>query len=196
MELIEGNMIQPVRATDLLIAPPGMPDPRFRDAVMMLTHVNNQGSVALCVNRATEYTLNDVVDNIDDINLPEHMPNVPVYWGGPMGTTSIWMIHSTDWQGDRTVQLTDQWAMTSNVEMFHCIANGDHPQQFRMVMGYASWAPNQLQAELKGLGPWRKENSWLVAHNLGPDWLLEQAPEGLWTNVVTLSSNQAVDSWF
>ncbi len=34
-----------------------------------------------------------------------------------------------------------------------------------------------------------------VAQNLGPDWLLDQDPEELWSSVVTLSSHQAVDSW-
>jgi putative transcriptional regulator len=188
-------MTTPVRTTDLLIAPPGIPDARFSNTVMMLTHVNGQGSFALCVNRKTGYTLSDVIDNIDSVDLPESMPNVPVYWGGPMGTSSIWMIHSTDWSCAQTVALTDGWAMTSNVEMFHCIADGDHPRHFRIVIGYASWGPGQLSAELEGVGPWSKDNSWLVAHNLGPEWLFEQAVEDLWANVVTLSSHQAVDTW-
>lgn len=62
-------------------------------------------------------------------------------------------------------------------------------------MGYCSWAAGQLEAELNGHGPWQKQNSWLVAHNLGPEWLLEQPVDDLWTGATTLCSHQAVDSW-
>lgn len=182
-----------VRATDLLIAPPAMPDPRFRDSVLMLTHHETQGSFALCVNRVTEYTLVDVLDH-SNISV-DSAPRVPVYWGGPVSAQSLWMIHSAEWHCEGTVMITNLWAMTSSEEMFHCLAVGDVPQQFRIVMGYAAWSPGQLAAELIGQGPWRPEHSWLVAQNLGPEWLFEQPVEDLWANVVTLSSHQAVDTW-
>jgi len=184
-----------VGATDLLIAPPGIPDSRFRNAVMMLTHANSQGSFALCMNRVTPHTLDHVLEHNTDLDLPCNLPQVPVYWGGPMGTNSLWMIHSADWACEHTVHLTNDWAMTSNIEMFHCLASGDYPRQFRMIMGYASWDSGQLQNELEGRGNWRPEHSWLVARNLGPEWLLEQDPADLWGNVITLSGHQAVDTW-
>ncbi len=91
--------------------------------------------------------------------------------------------------------ITSAWAMTSNEAMFHHMADGDMPKHFRIVMGYASWQAGQLTCELEGMGQWKKDHSWLVAQNLGPEWLLDQDPEELWGSVVTLSSHQAVDSW-
>ena len=182
-----------LRATDLLIAPPGIPDTRFREAVLMMTHDNPSGSFALCVNRPLNSSLDEILED-SDLGIP-NLPRVPVYWGGPVSPNSIWMIHSTDWVCKHTVMITSAWAMTSHEEMFHCMADGDTPRWFRMVMGYSSWGPGQLTCELEGLGPWSKDHSWLVAHNLGPEWLFEQPPEELWSNVITLSSHQAVDSW-
>lgn len=182
-----------VRATDLLIAPPNMPDTRFRNSVLMLTHTHSRGAFALCVNRPMNFTLEEI---LQDSNVKiDNCPKLPVYWGGPVSGNSLWMIHSADWAVENTALITSAWAMTSSEEMFHCIADGDTPRQFRIVMGYSSWAPGQLEAELEGHGPWSKNNSWLVAQNLGPEWLFEQDPDELWSSVVTLSSHQAVDSW-
>lgn len=182
-----------VRATDLLIAPPAMPDSRFRNTVLMLTHDHASGSFALCLNKPTEFTLDEVLaeSNINVINPPK----IPVYWGGPVSQNSLWMIHSADWVTEGTVMITSAWAMTSSEEMFHNICDGDTPRHFRIVMGYCSWAPGQLDSELNGGGRWRKENSWLVAQNLGPEWLLDQDPEDIWASATTLCSHQAVDSW-
>lgn len=185
-------MIQ-VHATDLLIAPPSMPDARFRQRVLMVTHDHHAGSFALCVNRPTAHTLADVLqhNNMDLVNPPP----LPVYWGGPVSPHSLWMIHSTDWSIEDTVTISQQWAMTSSASMFHCLADGDVPTHSRIVMGYCAWAQGQLSAELNGHGAWTQHSSWLVAQNLGPDWLLEQAPEDLWSSATTLCSHQAVDSW-
>jgi putative transcriptional regulator len=187
-------MVNP-QDTDLLIAPPGLPDPRFKDTVLMLTHHHDQGSFALCVNRESHHTLQDLIKEVD-LELDCEL-NFPLYWGGPMSPTTIWMLHSSEWSIEGvTVSIDDQWSMTSNMGMFQHIADGDYPQHFRIMYGYCSWARDQLVGELAGRAPWRKEHSWLVAHNLGPEWLFEQPIEDLWTNATTLCSHQAVDSWF
>jgi putative transcriptional regulator len=182
-----------VNPTDLLIAPPNIPDTRFKNSVLMLTHSDERGAHGLCVNRPLDYTLEEILaqTNIDHSGLPP----VPVYWGGPMGHHSIWMLHSSDWVCSDTVMITSAWAMTSSLEMFHCMMDHDTPRHFRLLMGYAAWAPGQLDQEIEGQGVWRQEQSWLTAQNLGPEWLFEQPVDELWSNVITLSSHQAVDSW-
>lgn len=186
-------MTTQVKSTDLLIAPPGLPDPRFRNCVLMLTHDHSTGSFALCVNKPTKWTLDEVIASSDlDVDC---VPPIPVYWGGPVSPNSLWMIHSSEWRTSHSVVLDDHWAMTSDVEMFHHIADCDYPRHFRIVMGYCSWTQGQLRAELEGQAPWNKQHSWLVAQNMGPEWLLEQDSEDLWGTATTLSSHQAVDSW-
>ena len=179
--------------TDLLIAPPNIPDERFKNSVLMLTHYDRAGAHGLCVNRPLDWTLPEILrhTNIDVSGVPP----IPIYWGGPMSSKSIWMLHSPDWVCSQTVMITSAWAMTSSEEMFHCLLDQDTPRQFRLLMGYAAWGSGQLDQELEGQGGWRQEHSWLTVHNLGPEWLFEQPVEDLWSNVVTLSSHQAVDSW-
>lgn len=85
--------------------------------------------------------------------------------------------------------------MTSNIDMFKHLAEGDCPKHFRLMIGYCSWSRGQLEAEIAGNPPWNKGHSWLVAKNLGPEWLFEQPVDLLWENATTLSAHQAVDSW-
>lgn len=170
-----------------------MPDRRFRDSVLMLTHHDHTGAHGLVMNKPTDFTLADILDSTP-ITWPENL-RIPVYWGGPVSPNSLWMLHSTDWVCEHTAMITSAWAMTSSQEMFHHLADLDCPRYFRMLIGYAAWAPNQLERELEGQGPWDRDHAWLTAQNLGPEWLLEQPVEELWSNVVTLSGHQAVDSW-
>jgi putative transcriptional regulator len=184
-------MIKMPNSTDLLIAPPAIPDQRFRKAVIMLTHDTQQGSFALCVNKPTDHTLQDI---LDDNNIEAYL-NFPLYWGGPVSQGTVWMLHDSDWSIESTVQLNEQWSMTSNLEMFYCLADGDCPRHFRLMLGYCSWANRQLTAELRGMPPWNHNHSWLVAENPGAEWLFDSAVEDLWMETTQLSSNQAVDSW-
>lgn len=184
-----------IESTDLLIAPPTIPDPRFRKTVLMMTHQHEGGSFALCLNRPSKYVCTDIIKELDAVDNLEL--NIPLYWGGPVSPSTIWMLHSSEWQmSERTITVTDQWSMTSNEGMFQHLADGDVPRQFRLVFGFCSWAPNQLEAELRGLPPWNPKHSWLVAKNPGAEWLFEQPVENLWENATTLCSHQAVDSWF
>lgn len=189
-----------VQGTDLLIAPPNIPDSRFKQSVLMLTHSHNSGSFALCVNRPSKYTVQDLVNQASeelsvDLEIDCDL-NFPLYWGGPMSSSTIWMLHSADWHlEDITAKIDNNWSMTSNINMFYHLADGDMPREFRIMYGYCSWAPGQLASELSGQPPWKPEHAWLVARNLGPEWLFNQPVESIWENATTLSAHQAVDSW-
>ena len=185
------NLIPNPTSGDLLIAPPGIPDKRFHRSVLMLTHDHDGGAFALCVNKPSHYTLIDV---LEDIGVEANL-NFPLYWGGPVSPTTIWMLHSSEWSTEHTVPVNDDWSMTSNVEMFHCLADGDFPLHFRIMFGYCAWSQGQLRAELTGREPWNVRHSWLVAQSPDGEWLFEQPIETLWEEATQLSSNQAVDSW-
>lgn len=175
----------------ILISPPGLPDPRFRKTVLLITRNGKTGTQALCVNRPTNYTLNDV---LTDSGITSNI-NIPIYWGGPVDTTSVWMLHSSEWKLDSTMPINDEWSVTSHYSMFYHISDLDTPKHFRIMFGQASWTAGQLAAELKGLPPWNSNHSWLLAESPDPEWMFEQPEDELWINSIELSSNQAVSHW-
>ena len=184
-------MIEMPNPGDLLIAPPLIPDTRFRKSVMLVANDNHGGTFALCMNRPPNHTIEDLlIDTGFDTNI-----NFPLSRGGPVSPTTIWMAHSLDWEIERTIQVNEQWAITSNISMYSHLADGDYPEHFRLMLGYTSWGPGQLKAELRGLPPWNHNHSWLVAESSTPGWVLEQPVEDVWLNSIELSSHSAVDAW-
>lgn len=180
-----------VHAGDLLIAPPQMPDPRFERSVMLVTHHNTRGAFALCVNRPSEHSLRDILEPID-IKVDQDWP---LYWGGPVGLNTVWMIHDPEWSVDNTMRIDQHWAITSHINMFTKMSQGDMPSRFRIMFGHASWDAGQLAAELEGKEPWTHRSSWLVAQRPDPEWLLDSDVDNLWSSSCSLCSQQTVDSW-
>jgi len=168
-----------------------MPDPRFKDSVIMLVGASGGIDRGLCVNRVTDHTLTEITQPLD-VGL---LPPAPLYWGGPVNPTTIWMLHDSGWSIDASVPINHEWAMTSHREMFEAIAQGYEPAEWRMFFGFCAWAPGQLTAELNGTPPRAHRHSWLVAQNLGPEWLFEQDPDVIWQSATSVSAHQAVASW-
>jgi putative transcriptional regulator len=190
---IGAKMIEMPNEGDLLIAPPNIPDTKFRNSVLLMTHDDKGGSLALCLNKPSEYTTSDILDKLDlgfEMNL-----NFPLYWGGPISPTTVWMLHERGWEMEGTIDINNEWCMTSSMKMFAHLADGDMPNHFRLLFGFCSWAPEQLKAELRGMPPWSKRHSWLVAKNPGPEWIMEAPVDELWRLTTELSGHQAVDDW-
>jgi putative transcriptional regulator len=185
-------MIQ-IQPTDLIIAPPSMPDPRFKQTVLMILSDNESGTVALCLNRPLDLETSDLIElnDSDDIMTMSH----PIYWGGPMGQESIWMLHDDEWCSDNTMEVGPGIRVSSDREMLDALKEGDCPSSFRLVSGFASWAPGQLQAELDGRGNRNRSHAWLVAPTTDLEWLLELPVEEIWEHATALCAQTAVDSW-
>lgn len=183
----------PIRlsAGDLLVAPPNILDQRFNKTVMMVTHHNPKGAFALCVNRQTDHTVNDILEPLD-MNLVD---NAPLYWGGPVNPNTIWMLHDKAWSIDTSLPIDDNWSVTSHTEMFEKMTNEGTPNKFRIFYGHAAWGPGQLDGELRGQEPWSQEHSWLIVKKPDPDWIMNMDIEHLWTSSCSISGQQAVESW-
>lgn len=158
----------------------------------MLCQYGPGGALALCVNKPSNHTLGDLSEELD-LKLSK---DIPIYWGGPVSSRTIWMLHSSDWEiPGQTIEINDDWAMTSNTDMFHLLNEGHRPNRFRFMHGYAAWAPGQLDAEVEGIKPWRHQHSWLMATQPDSEWLFDIEESDLWTAATSLSASQAIAQW-
>ena len=174
-------------AGSLLIAPPLMPDPRFQETVLVLCHHSNTGSFALAANVISQY---DCKHLSAELGLSTDLP-FPLYWGGPVNPGSVWMLHSADWYIDQTLTVNDNWSITSHDTMFHHIADGDTPREFRLCHGFASWGPGQLEWELQGT----QGSSWVYTDDPGPDWLFNTPEDNLWETATERAQRSAINEW-
>ncbi|CAN1489456.1 COG1678 Putative transcriptional regulator [Rhabdaerophilaceae bacterium] len=148
----------------LLIAMPAMPDERFRRTVIYMCAHSEEGAMGLVVNRpAPKLTFPDLLVQLDvlsrdqAIRLPQHVANTAVLAGGPVEPGRGFVLHSTDYAIENsTLPVSGQIGLTITVEILKAIAHGNGPDQAVLALGYASWAPGQLESELQS-------NSWLHA---------------------------------
>lgn len=176
----------------LIIAPPGMIDGRFARTVNLITNHNQEGTFALCVNRPTPHTLEDLAK---ELRLDLQNLRFPLYWGGPIQKGSIWMLHTPEWENEHTMYVNQHWRVTSHESMFHCLADGDAPRWFRICYGLSQWAPGQLKMELDGQPPFTRSSSWLIADNTKPAKIFDIDPSELWDHSISISAKQSVNNW-
>ena len=175
------TLIQP---TDVLVAAPRLRDPRFRGSVLlMLSSSVSSGSVALCLNKPQDVT----TDDLDEFDTPGPRMCHDIHWGGPVSPESIWLLHNDAWRSDNTLAVGPGVRVSSDPAMIEEITQGRGPAEFRLMSGFTSWAPGQLEQELA--------QNWLVMPNPGLDWILDQPVDMLWQRATEQCVQVTVDSW-
>ena len=143
-------------AGQLLIAMPGIGDPRFERAVVLLCAHDAEHALGIAVNRPIDgLTLGELFDKLD---IPGRGPAVadPVLIGGPLETERGFVLHTDDYHGAHSVEAGDGLSLTATREVLQAMAMHEAaPRKAILALGYAGWGANQLEAELK-------ENVWLT----------------------------------
>ncbi len=145
-------------AGQLLVAAPGMPDPRFARTVIFMVRHGSDGAMGLVVNRvlgvgSAARLLEGAGIGAKDV---DGDAKVRVHYGGPVAPGRGFVLHSGEYAEDNTVAVTDKVSMTSAVKVLTAIAKGKGPNQGFLAVGYAGWAAGQLDSEIQG-------NGWLHA---------------------------------
>lgn len=180
--------------TDILVAPPSLDDERFSESVILLiNHKEKLGSIGLCVNRPLFVTLEDV---IEDKRISEEFLEEGIFWGGPVQEETLWILHSSDWEIDNTIEINDEWSISSHEDMFAELTPSNRPTVMRLFMGYCSWEPGQLLAEITGTPPFEKRDSWLTINSKSPEEVLSAELEDMWQEACEIACAQAVDKVF
>jgi putative transcriptional regulator len=141
----------------LLIAMPGMSDPRFASSVIFMCAHSDEGSMGLIVNKPTlGLKLADLLEQLD-ITTGDSGRDIRVHFGGPVEHGRGFVLHSTDYTNcEATLEVDEQFGMTATQDILEALAGGTGPDAAMLMLGYAGWEPGQLENEIK-------DNGWLVA---------------------------------
>jgi putative transcriptional regulator len=140
-----------------LIAMPGIGDPRFERAVVLMCAHNDEHAVGLALNQPIEgLTVPDLFEKLD-IRADIVLPPDPVLLGGPVQTERGFVLHTDDYICDESsVRVCDGVALTATREVLAALGDATlRPRRSLMALGYAGWGGGQLEREIQ-------ENVWLT----------------------------------
>jgi len=136
----------------LLLALPGMFDPRFARAVIALCMHDANGAFGIGVGELHDgITFRAVLEDAGievDPELAPALDAVPVHVGGPVEPQRGFVLHSADWGGVGTVTVDPLCSLSFSQDVLRAIAQGRGPSQWLFALGYAGWGEGQLEEEL------------------------------------------------
>ncbi|QSR16256.1 YqgE/AlgH family protein [Novosphingobium sp. KA1] len=155
----------------LLLAMPGMFDPRFDRTVSVMCVHDENGALGIGIGRLREgVRFHDILEEFD-ID-PGDTPNCQVHDGGPVEPGRGFILHSTDWGGADTLQVQPLCALTASMDVLRAIAEGRGPSRWLMALGYAGWGAGQLESEMR-------QHGWYAA-DPHPEILFETPVDARW----------------
>src|SRR6478735_906728 len=161
----------------MLIASPGMQDERFSRSLIYMCAHSSEGAMGIVVKHPAPHisfpdllVKLDVIPAADKIQLPTRAGDVTVLKGGPVETERGFVLHSADFFIENsTLPIDEGICLTATLDILKAIARGDGPASAVLALGYAGWAPGQLENEIN-------QNGWLHC-SADPELLFGQNAE-------------------
>src|SRR6202048_4249817 len=146
----------------MLIAMPTMRDERFTRSLIYVCAHSSEGAMGIVVNQpAPNIRFSELLVQLEVIPAAEPIPRPPragvvkVLKGGPVETGRGFVLHSADFFIENsTLPIDDGICLTATLDILKAIARGDGPASAILALGYAGWAPGQLESEIQ-------HNGWL-----------------------------------
>jgi putative transcriptional regulator len=156
-----------------LVAMPQMLDPRFaRSVIYLCAHSEEGGAMGLVINKLLgSATMGELFTQLD-IAPSTIIGSRPVHFGGPVEGGRGFVLHTSDYNEEATLVVEGNIAVTATIEILRAIGKGQGPRHSLFALGYAGWAPGQLDAEIQA-------NGWLsVAAD--DDIIFDPDQDGKW----------------
>ncbi|QCW99708.1 YqgE/AlgH family protein [Aggregatimonas sangjinii] len=165
----------------LLIAEPALTgDVSFNRSVVLLAEHNQEGSVGFILNKPLEYSISDLVSEID---IP-----FQVYNGGPVEQDNLYFIHKVPHLIDNSIEISNGIYWGGDFEMTIALINQKliSEEDIRFFLGYSGWSSLQLDQELSS-------KSWVVVRNDYDSALIRKSSEAFWKEkMVELGGNYLI----
>lgn len=142
----------------ILIAMPGMSDPRFAHSVVLICAHSDDGAMGLVLNRPlADLHFDDLLEQLGIEKEGEAQP-VPIHFGGPVEPGRGFVLHrveDADEDHEGRIIIEGDLAMTTTRDILEDLAHGKGPDRAMLSLGYAGWGPGQLEDEVLA-------NGWLT----------------------------------
>jgi len=161
----------------LLIALPGMTDERFAQTVIYMCAHSAKGAMGIVINKPIPgLSFTEVLKQLQ-IDIKPLIGEFPILYGGPVETGRGFVLHSGDYEGsDSTLPVSEDISLTATLDILRALAEGRGPKQALFALGYAGWAPGQVETEFQ-------RNGWLHC-KADPSLVFGVDPEAKWRSAL------------
>jgi len=168
----------------VLVTMPSLADERFARSVIYLCAHSPEGAMGIVINKPASHIVFrkllvqlQIIDDGESIRLPAGAAGIQVLQGGPVDKARGFVLHSADFFiKDTTLSIDERMCLTATVDVLRAIAKGEGPHRAALALGYAGWAPGQLETEIR-------ENSWLSSPAT-PDLIFDTPAEARYDMVM------------
>ncbi len=162
-------------APSLIVAMPQLVDPNFYRSVVLLIEKNEEGAFGVVINKTGDSKVSELCSGMN------------VTWGGddeafalaggPVGTEKGFLLHGAvaDDVSVNSREIAPGIRIASDMDTFRVLCQRP-PSDFRVLLGYAGWAPGQLDHEMLA-------GAWLTA-DVSPDIVFRTPIESMWHTVL------------
>ena len=138
-----------------LIAMPSMVDPNFSRTLTYICEHNDQGALGLVINRPIDLTLSALLAQVAVSPIEPQLEKTPVHFGGPVQVDRGFVLHQPVGEWQSTLAVNAKIGLTTSKDILIAVGKGEGPTKLLVTLGYAGWAPGQLENELS-------QNAWLT----------------------------------
>jgi len=142
-------------ADHFLIAMPSLADPHFVRGVTLICQHDESGAMGLVINHLSEYTLDEVLRQMDIASDSPTLGRQAVLIGGPVQPDRGFVLHDDPRDFGSTLRFGQGLAVSTSRDILQEMAKGDGPARTLIALGYAGWTAGQLEFELA-------QNAWLT----------------------------------
>ena len=174
----------------LLIALPGMEDERFSQTVVYMCAHSSKGAMGIVINKPIPgLSFAELMKQLE-IRTSSATGDYPILYGGPVETGRGFVLHSGDYDGsESTLPVSEDISLTATLDILRAIADGRGPRNALFALGYACWAPGQIETEFQRNGWLHCEADTSLVFGVQPDAKWRAALERLGIGPSGLSAN-------
>ncbi len=156
----------------LLAAMPGMQDPRFDRALILICTHSTEGAMGFVLNHPMpDVPFAGLLDRLGIAGAQGINPDV--HYGGPVEQGRGFILHRDNFATKAAVlEIAGGYQMSATLDVLEALAQGAGPQPALLMMGYAGWGAGQLETEIA-------DNAWLTL-DAAPDLIFATAAPDKW----------------
>ena len=133
---------------NFLLAIPGLPDPNFAQTVTCMCEHNESGALGFIVNKFHPLLTGRELFEDLKIECNDSVDKLEIYLGGPVQPSGVFVLHSSPFEWNESLKVTDWLALSNSRDILEAIALEKGPESFMILLGCAGWAPMQLDSEM------------------------------------------------